>query len=83
MSQSNLSREEIAEIVQQTVKETLTSMGIDTHDPIAMQRDFQSLRDWRRASEAIQSKGVLTLVGIVAAGILGVIWLGLKHAIRP
>ena len=68
--------------MRQSVRETLTSMGIDSHDPIAMQRDFQTLRDWRRASETIQSKGVLTIVGILVAGVIGVLWLGLKHAVR-
>jgi hypothetical protein len=82
MTDCHFSREEIDNIVRQTVKETLTSMGIDTHDPIEMQRDFQSLRDWRRASEAVRSKGTLTLVGIFVAGILGVLWLGLKYVLR-
>lgn len=76
-----LTRDEVDVIVQVTVKETLTSMGIDAADPIEMQRDFQTLRDWRNASRAIRSKGMMTLIAILTAGTLGAIWIGVKSVI--
>ena len=78
-----LTRDEVDIVVKATVKETLTSMGIDAADPLEMQRDFQALRDWRRASNAIRTKGLMTLVGILTAGAIGAIIVGIKHGIRP
>jgi hypothetical protein len=77
-----LTRDEVDRVVKATVKETLTSMGIDAADPIEMQRDFQALRDWRRASRAIRTRGLMTLVAILTAGLIGAIWVGIKYALR-
>lgn len=82
MTGEYLKKDEVEAVVHMAVRETLLSMGVDTSDPIEMQRDFQSLRDWRRTSEAIRSKGTLTLIGIVTAGVLGAVWVGLKSVIR-
>lgn len=73
MSESDLRR-----IVQETVKETLTSLGVDHKDPFEMQRDFQYLREWRRSSAAIQRKGMLVLVGIFCSGLVAMVWAGFK-----
>lgn len=80
--QELLTRGEIDQVVRKTVKETLLSLGIDAADPIEMQRDFQMLRDWRRASNSVRSKGLLTLIGIITAGVLGAVWIGVKSALR-
>jgi hypothetical protein len=79
--QELLTRTEVDEVVRKTVKETLLSLGIDAADPIEMQRDFQTLRDWRRASGSIRAKGTMTLIGILTAGLLGVIWIGVKSVL--
>jgi hypothetical protein len=79
-----LTRDEVHNVVRETVRETLLSMGVDTTDPIEMQRDFQAVRDWRLVCEAIRSKGLMTLVGILIAGVLGALLVGLKDVIlRP
>jgi hypothetical protein len=77
-----LTRDEMDVVVRRTVKETLLSMGIDAADPIEMQRDFQTLRDWRRASTSIRTKALLTAVGLLAAGILGALWIGVKSVLK-
>jgi hypothetical protein len=69
------------ELIRQTVKETLLSLGIEVDDPIKVQRDFQHLREWRETTEALKSKGLMTLFGVVLAGILGFIWLGFKGSL--
>lgn len=74
-----LTHGEIDTVVEKTVRETLLTMGIDTSDPIEMQRDFQALRDWRNSLNAIRSKGLMTLVGAVVLGAAGLIWVGIKH----
>jgi hypothetical protein len=69
------------ELVKQTVHETLLSLGLEIDDPIKMQKDFQHLREWREASETLKSHGLTTLVGILLAGLLGAIWLGIKNTL--
>ncbi len=76
-----MNEEEIRAVVRATVDEMLTSMGMDHEDPLEMQRDFQHLRDWREASEAVKKKGMMTLVGILVVGILGALWIGFKDLI--
>ncbi len=69
------------DLVKDTVKETLLSLGLEIDDPIKMQKDFQHLRDWREASESLKSHGLTTLVGILLAGLLGAIWMGIKNVL--
>jgi len=69
---------ELRDIVRQTVKDTLTTLGVDLKNPIQMQKDFQHLRDWREASDSIKTKGMLTFVGILVTGIIGAFVLGIK-----
>lgn len=68
------------ELIRETVKETLLTLGLDIDDPIKVQKDFQHLREWRETTETIKSHSLTTLVGIVAAGILGFIWIGIKDS---
>jgi len=72
---------EMRAVVKETVQETLTQLGVDTNDPIEMQRDFQHLRDWRMAQETIRRKGYLTMVTILVTGFLGLVWVGFKDVI--
>lgn len=74
-------REDAEDLIKRTVKVTLTSMGVDTSDPMEMQRDFQALREWRTTWNTIRSRGVLTIVGLLATGLVAVIVLGIKYAI--
>lgn len=76
-----LTREEVDNIVRKTVKETLYSLGIDAADPIEMQRDFQTLRDWRRASSSVRAKGTMTAIAIITAGVMGALWIGVKSVL--
>ena len=73
-----MTEHEIRKIVAETVDQTLTRLGVDTENPIELQRDLQHLRDWRLAAAAVKKQGLVTAVGIIVAGILGLMWLGLK-----
>jgi hypothetical protein len=72
-------REELARIVSETVKQTLVQLGVDAQDPIQMQRDFQHLRQWRRAGEDLRSKGMLALLGIFLTGLVSLVGIGVKE----
>ena len=69
------------ELIKETVHETLLSLGLEIDDPIKMQKDFQHLREWREASESLKSHGLTTLVGILLAGMIGAIWIGIKNVL--
>lgn len=69
---------DIKELVRDTVEETLLSLGVEHKNPLEMQKDFQHLREWRESVESVKSKSVVTAVGIVIAGILGMLWVGFR-----
>ncbi|RRY03819.1 hypothetical protein [Brucella anthropi] len=69
---------DISKIVEDTVKETLTKIGIDTDKPLEYQKDMAFVRSWRSSSEAVKRQGILTAIGIITTGFLGLIWMALK-----
>ena len=72
----SLNHEEITKLVAEAVRQTLLQMGLDSSDPIAMQRDFQHLRAWRESGEEIKKKGMLVLTGIFVTGLFSLIVMG-------
>tara|TARA_R110000787_G_scaffold72823_5_gene162411 strand:+ start:3054 stop:3317 length:264 start_codon:yes stop_codon:yes gene_type:complete len=77
-----LTRGELKELLQEAVQDAFTKMGMDVLDPLEMQRDFQHLRDWRLAVASVQSKSMLTLVGLLIAGFVAALWIGFKAAVH-
>jgi hypothetical protein len=73
-----ISREELKTVVRDTVKETLSSLGVDTTDPLAMQADFHALREFRTSMGAVRKKALTAAVGIVMSGVIAAIVLGVK-----
>lgn len=69
---------EVKRIVAETVEQTLLAMGVDTDDPVALQKDMAHLRAWRESMETVRKQSLITAVGIITAGVLGLIWLALK-----
>lgn len=45
------------------------------------QADLMHLRKWRTAMDGVQSKGVLTVVGLVVTGAAAALWVGFKAAV--
>jgi len=41
-------------------------------------KDIEHARKWRKALEQVETKGLLTAVGLVVAGMLGLLWAALK-----
>lgn len=69
---------EIRRIVSETVDQTLTRLGVDTDDPLEFQRDLQHLRAWRQSVSTIKQQGLITAVGVITVGLLGLLWLALR-----
>ena len=65
---------EIKRIVSDTVHETLLTLGIDAKDPIELQADMQHLRAWRESINTVKRQSLLTAVGVLTTGILGLIY---------
>lgn len=74
-----LTENELKTLMGSAVEETFTKLGIDTTNPIEMQKDFVHLREWREATSAIQKKGLLTIIVILTTGACGALFLGIKH----
>lgn len=78
---SNLSKDEIEEIVKSTVQQTLFNLGLDGTDQDnvkELRADMAHLRKWRVSVEQVQSTSFMLALGIVVTGIMGALWLGFK-----
>lgn len=77
-----LSHDDITKVVSQAVTQTLVQLGIDSNNPIDMQKDFQHLRQWREAGEEIKKKTRNTVVGIFIVGLVGLIVVGFREWLK-
>lgn len=69
---------EIRKVVADAVAETLLKLGIDAADPLELQRDMQHLRAWRESVDTVKRQGIITAVGILIAGMIGLVWVSIK-----
>jgi hypothetical protein len=73
-----MTEHELKKIVAEAVSETLLQLGIDASDPVEMQKDMAHLRAWRESVNTVKQQGLVTAVGILVAGMLGLLWLAFK-----
>ena len=71
------------ETAHQVMRQTLLVMGVDTSNPLAFQADMQHLRAWRESIATVKRQGLLSAVGIIVAGVLGLIWTAVKAGSPP
>lgn len=71
-------RDEASALVSEAVRQTLLQLGIDSANPLEMQRDFQHLRQWRRAGEDLRGKGLMVLVSVFLTGLVGLLLVGVR-----
>lgn len=76
-----MSEAEIEKLIKLTVHNTLTQTGIDSADPIEMQKDFVHLRKWRESTDAAKKKGIVTAIGFIVLALLGTLGAMLKDFI--
>jgi hypothetical protein len=69
------------EVVFKAVATILTSFGIEEDDRKELQADFQHLRRWRKSIEQAQGYTFKTVITILATGLVGACWLGIKTMI--
>jgi len=78
-----LSKDELKDLMKETVRETLTGVGLDMEHPLEVQQDIAFLHELRHTTESIKGKAILASVGVVVVGFIGVAWLGIKAVLKP
>ena len=63
---------------QEVLAELFLRLGIDVTDPTEVQKDMAFLHNWRQSCEAIKRQSILTAIGVVVVGILGLIWVTVR-----
>ena len=54
-------------------------LGVDTTDPLSMQKDFAHLRAWRESTELVRRKSLTVAVSVIVTGILALIYAAISH----
>ncbi|MCK1287543.1 hypothetical protein IVB41_26930 [Bradyrhizobium sp. 44] len=76
--QQRLQQANIDAIVLRTVASVLASFGIEDDDRKELRADFQHLRRWRTSVEQAQSYTFKAIITVIATGLMGAVWLGVK-----
>ena len=72
---------QIRDVVKETVKETLTSLGFES-DPTEVQKNLAYLSKIRRSSESLSMVIRNTTVGIVVTGLMYGFWETLRSSLH-
>ncbi|AWM02523.1 hypothetical protein [Bradyrhizobium amphicarpaeae] len=76
--QHRVQQESVDAIVLKAVASVLASFGIEDDDRRELRADFQHLRRWRRSVEQAQSYTFKAVITVLATGLMGAVWLGVK-----
>lgn len=76
--QQRLQQDSIDAIVLKAVASVLASFGIEDDDRKEVRADFQHLRRWRKSVEQAQSYTFKAVITVIATGLMGAVWLGVK-----
>ncbi|WFU83782.1 hypothetical protein QA645_13860 [Bradyrhizobium sp. CIAT3101] len=76
--QQRLQQDSIDAIVLKAVASVLASFGIEDDDRRELRADFQHLRRWRRSVEQAQTYTYKAVITVIATGLMGAVWLGVK-----
>ncbi|QQO17038.1 hypothetical protein JJB99_13305 [Bradyrhizobium diazoefficiens] len=76
--QHRMQQESVDAIVLKAVASVLASFGIEDDDRKELRADFQHLRRWRKSVEQAQSYTFKAVITVIATGLMGAVWLGVK-----
>ena len=65
-------------IALKAVSSVLASFGIEDEDRREARADFEHLRRWRKSVEQVQSYMFKAVITVIATGLMGAVWLGVK-----
>lgn len=77
-AEASLTRDQTRDLIAESVRQTLIQLGVESENPLEMQRDFQHLRNWRKSGEEIKRKSLMVVIGTFLTGLIGLIWLGIR-----
>lgn len=76
-----LKREEIEEVVEQTIERTFLRFGIDLSTPekvVQFQDDLRYVREWRTSMAAVRRAGLTAAIGTLVTGAIAALLIGLR-----
>lgn len=73
-----MTRDDIRELIRETVLEVLTNLGFDPKNPREVQADLRALREWRLTVRAARHAGVVAGISALVAALGAVVWAGIK-----
>lgn len=76
--QHRFQQDSIDAIILKAVASVLASFGIEDDDRKELRADFQHLRRWRKSVEQAQSYTFKAVITVIATGLMGAVWLGVK-----
>lgn len=74
-----MTENEVRKVVKEAVRETLTTLGFDTDDPLEAQRDMQFVRSWRKSTDTMKRQGLVSAIGVLTVGFLGAVGLVIRE----
>lgn len=78
----NMDEHEMEQVIEKTVKSTLTAVGFDLSDPISIQADMHFLRSARHLTGAAGTRAIMVLVGVSTIAVAGGIFIAIGRAIK-
>ena|SRR6185503_1442742 len=69
------------DVVLKSIATILTSFGIEEVDRQELKADFVHLRSWRKSVEQARGYTMKIVIGTIATGIAGALWMGFKDLI--
>ena len=64
-----------------TVTRTMTSFGVDTANPLEVQKDFQFIRAMRETWSSAKSRSLFVALGLMVTGFFTFFWAAVKSAL--
>ncbi len=77
-----MTEHEMEQVIEKTVKSTLTTVGFDLSDPISIQEDMHFLRSARHITGAAGTRAVMVLIGVATIAVAGGIFIAIGRAIK-
>lgn len=73
-----ITEETLRNIIQESVGEAMTRLGVGWEDPLEMQKDFNHLREWRQTTDVMKRRSITAFFVTLFSGIAAACWLGIK-----
>lgn len=78
----SMNEQELEQVIEKTVRSTLTTVGFDLSDPISIQADMHFLRSARHLTGTAGTRAIMVLVGVATIAVAGGIFVAAAKAIK-